>query len=100
MLIVVGYVQIDPADLNEFTEDLKFLAMAARRRPGNISRDRAIDDQQSGRLLVAERWADEMSLSAHLCSDVTVAFVNRWRRRMKSDVRKYDASNERALAED
>lgn len=74
--------------------------MAARRRAGNISYDRAIDDPQSGRLLPAERRADEMSLSAHLCSDVTVALVNRWRRRMKSDVRKSDASNERALAAD
>jgi quinol monooxygenase YgiN len=97
MLIVTGYMNVDPADLVEFTSELKSLAAATRQRVGNISYDATLDDSEAGRLLVAERWADQAALTAHLEAEDTVAFVNRWRGRMRGDIRKYDASNEREL---
>lgn len=57
----------------------------------------AIDDLQNDYLLVVERWEDQASLSAHLEAADTVAFVNRWRGRMRSNIEKYDVSNKRGL---
>ena len=99
MLIVMGYMHVDPADLAEFRTDLKSLAIATRRRLGNLSYDAALDDAEAGRLLIAERWADQAALSAHLDAEETVAFVDRWRGRMRGDIRKYDASNERGIGD-
>ncbi len=100
MLIVTGYVNVDSADLAEFAAELKSLAAATRQRAGNISYDAALDDPETGRLLVAERWRDQAALTAHLEAEDTLAFVNRWQGRMRGDIRKYDASNERALGDD
>ena len=97
MLIVIGYMHVDPADLVEFSVDLKSLAVATRQREGNISYNAALDDPRDSRLLIAERWADQAALTAHLEAEDTLAFVNRWQGRMRGDIRKYDASNEREL---
>lgn len=99
MLIVMGYMHVDPADLAEFCADLKSLSRATRRREGNISYDAAVDDTGDGRLLIAERWTDEAALSAHLQAPDTRAFVQRWQGRIRGDIRKYDASNERGLGD-
>lgn len=97
MLIVMGYMHVDPADLTQFLHDLKTLAVATRKRAGNISYDAALDDPKSGRLLISERWVDQAALSAHLGATDTVAFISRWSGRIKGDVWKYDASNARDL---
>ena len=99
MLLVTGYMDVDPTDLAQFLGDLQDLAIATRQRAGNISYDAAVADPQAGRLLILERWADQSALSAHLGAVDTGAFVGRWQGRMKGDVRKYDASNERSLIE-
>ncbi len=100
MLIVMGYMHVDPADLAEFIADLKTLALATRQRAGNISYNAAVDDAGDARLLIAERWTGQAALSAHLQAPDTVAFVQRWQGRMRGDIRKYDASNERELGDD
>jgi quinol monooxygenase YgiN len=97
MLIVTGYTHVDPSDAPQFLIELKDLAIVTRRRPGNISYDAALDDPDAGRLLIAERWTDQAALSAHLDATETKAFVARWQARMRGDVRKFDASNERGL---
>ena len=97
MLIIAGHIHVGPADGAQFLADLKELARAARKRPGNSAYDVAMEDPQAGRLLISERWTDQAALSAHLDAAETVAFVNRWQGRMQGDVRKFDASNERGL---
>lgn len=99
MLIVTGHMYVDHLELAQFLRDLEVLASAARQRAGNISYDFAVADPQVGRLLISERWSDQSALSAHLNAVDTVAFVSRWHRRMRGDIRKYDASNERNLTE-
>jgi quinol monooxygenase YgiN len=100
MLIVTGYMYVLPADLPRFHADLQRLAVIVRRRRGNLSYDAAVDDPQTGRLLIAERWHDQAGLTAHLEAAETAAFVRRWQGRMQGDIQKYDASNERDLMAD
>lgn len=99
MIIVTGYMHVDPADLAAFRADLKTLALATRQREGNISYDAALEDPEDGRLLIAERWANQAALTAHLEAKDTLAFVKRWQGRMRGDIRKYDAANERELGD-
>jgi len=100
MLIVTGYLYVAPAELARFMTHLKALANVTRQRDGNISYDAAVNDADTGRLLLSERWADQAALAAHLNADETVQFVNQWSGRMRADIRKYDALNERDLMED
>jgi len=97
MLIVTGYMHVDPSDAAQFLAELRDLALMTRQRPGNISYNAALDDSEAGRLLIAERWTDQEALSAHLDAQETKAFVARWQGRMRGEVRKFDASNERGL---
>jgi quinol monooxygenase YgiN len=100
MLIVTGVMSVPPANLADFVADLHALAVTTRRRDGNLSYDAAVLDALGGQLLVAERWRDQAALSAHLAADDTTAFVSRWQDHMAGDIRKYDATNERALGDE
>lgn len=97
MIIVLGHIDIDPADVEAFRRDIE--TIDPRRVPdgGCLSYDVALLDPEAGRLLVAERWRDQQSLERHLNRDRTVAFGQRWGARMRSGVLKYDAANERPL---
>jgi quinol monooxygenase YgiN len=97
MLIITGHMHVDPADLAPFTADLQALATETRKRSGCISYDAAVDDPHAGRLLISERWADQAALSAHLLAADTIAFIRRWSGKMRGEIRKYDAFNERDI---
>ncbi|KQV41911.1 antibiotic biosynthesis monooxygenase [Rhizobium sp. Root1204] len=99
MLIVTGRMYVDHLELAQFLRDLEVLAAAMRHRRGHIAYDSAVADPLAGRLLVSERWSDQSALSAHLDAVDTVALVSRWQGRMRGDVRKYDALNERDATE-
>lgn len=66
MLIISGYMYIDPSVLEQFMGELKLLANAVRQRDGNLSYNAAVEDYQTGRLLISERWVDQDALNAHL----------------------------------
>lgn len=97
MLIVTGYLFVSPEDIGRFQAEFHTLAIDTRQREGSISYDAAMEDPQSGKFILMERWADQTALSAHLNAIDTVQFVNRWQGLMRGDIRKYDASNERGL---
>ena len=97
MLIITGYMHVDPADLTQFMTELNALKSTTRQRSGNIAYDVAVDDAQSGRLLILECWDDQAALSAHLQAADTTAFVSRWNGKMRGELRKYDALNERGI---
>ena len=97
MIVVIGYMHVEPNEFEQFFDDLEVLATAARKRMGNISFDAAASDAKIGRLLIAERWSNQAALTAHLDATDTVDFVRRWQHRMWGDIRKYDASNERGV---
>ncbi|NTF91618.1 antibiotic biosynthesis monooxygenase [Agrobacterium rhizogenes] len=97
MLIVTGYMHVDSGDLTQFMSELKVLAVNTRKRPGAIAYEAAVEDPQSRRLLISERWTDQAALSAHLRASDTIAFVSRWSGKMRGEIRKYDATNERDI---
>jgi quinol monooxygenase YgiN len=97
MLIVTGYLYVSSGDVERFLVEFQTLAIDTRQREGSISYDAAIEERQSGKLILIERWADQTALSAHLNALDTLQFVDRWQGLMRGDIRKYDASNERDL---
>ncbi|ORE98391.1 antibiotic biosynthesis monooxygenase [Aurantimonas sp. 22II-16-19i] len=99
MIILTGYVHIDPCDVGEFSADVEALARGARARAGCLFYAVAPQDAPAGRMLVAERWRDQSALTAHLEAAETAAFVARWTGRMTADILKFDADNERRLAD-
>jgi quinol monooxygenase YgiN len=100
MLIVTGYIYVDPSSVAEFVQDLQNLAIATRQRDGNLSYDAAVDDPLAGRLLIAERWRDQAALTAQLHAADTMAFVDRWGDTIRGEVLKYDVLRERALMDE
>jgi quinol monooxygenase YgiN len=100
MLIVTGLVHVETFDLDQFRADIHALAHTSRQRDGNLFYGVALDDPRAGRLLVVERWRDQASLAAHLNAPDTLEFMERWRTRMRGDIHKYDATNERALMDE
>lgn len=100
MLIVTGYMYVEPSSIAEFVHDFRNLAIAARQRNGNRSYDAAVDDPLAGRLLIAERWRDQAALTAHLHAADTMAFVGRWGDSIRSEILKYDGLRERGLMDE
>jgi quinol monooxygenase YgiN len=97
MIIVMGYIHLDPSDVNEFFTDVQAITPSTKAEKGCLFYTVSLDDAPAGRLLVVERWRDQESLTAHLQTQETTAFVEKWLSRMKGSVLKYDASNERSL---
>jgi quinol monooxygenase YgiN len=97
MIIVLGHVHIDPADMLQFREDIAALDPSRRPASGCLLYRVVQDDAASGRLLVIERWRDQPALTAHLHSQATGDFIRKWSGRMRGDVLKYDTENGRGL---
>ena len=99
MIIVLGYIHLNPADVDDFVTDVRAIIPGTRAQKGCLFYTATVDDARSGRMLIAERWQDQESLTAHLESSTSTAFLTKWTKRLTSDVLKYDASNERSLTD-
>jgi quinol monooxygenase YgiN len=99
MIIVLGHVDLDPVDTEEFRRDIAALDPFRRPASGCFFYRVVPDDAASGRMLIAERWRDQQALTAHLQSQATAEFVQKWSGRMRGEMLKYDAENERRLVE-
>ncbi|WP_210402790.1 putative quinol monooxygenase [Thalassospira sp. MCCC 1A01428] len=97
MIIVSGHIDIAPADVSAFLADIEKINPGNKPDSGCLSYAVAIIAPDIARLLIAERWQDQPSLSAHLARKETLAFIGKWSDRMQGDVLKYDATNERPL---
>ncbi len=95
----MGYIHLDPSDVNEFVIDMYAFTRSTNAEDGCLFFAAALDDAPAGRMLITERWQNQNSLTAHLQTPDTAAFVEKWASRMKGDVLKFDASNERSLME-
>ncbi len=92
----MGYVYLDPSDAKEFLTDIEVIGPATRAEKGCLFYAVTLDDAHAGRMVVAERWQDQASLTAHVEGPQTASF-QRWMNRIRVDVLRYDATNERPL---
>lgn len=99
MIIVMGQIEVEPSEADAFLADLQAIVPETGDGAGCLFYRVALEDAATGRMLVAERWASDDALRAHLQRPQVAAFVEKWGGAMKADVRKYDASNERLLAD-
>ncbi len=98
MIILMGHLQLDPADVHAFTDDIEAIAASTRAEAGCLFHAMAWEDVRAGRMLVVQRWRDQAALDAHFTQPATIAFLQKWGARMRGDMLKYDAANERPLA--
>jgi quinol monooxygenase YgiN len=99
MVILMGYIYLNPSDVSDFLADVQAITPSTRAEKGCLFYTVTLEDASAGRMLVAERWQDEESLTAHLQAEETKTFLEKWASRMKSDVLRYDVSNERSLVD-
>lgn len=97
MIILTGYVHLKPEDVNEFVEDIRKITASTRAEKGCLFYNIVVEDATAGRIVAIERWQDQASLNEHLGTPRMAAFFEKWMNRLKSDVMKYDAANERSL---
>ena len=92
----MGYVHLNPSDVKEFLADIAVVGPGTRAEKGCLFYAVSLDDARAGRMAVAERWQDQASLTAHLEGPQTASF-EKWTNRIRIEVLRYDASNERPL---
>lgn len=96
MIIIMGWVHVNPSDVTEFLADIEVIGPGTRDETGCLFYAVTLEDASTGRMLVAERWQDQESLTAHLQGEQVAAF-QKWANRIRIDLSRYDASNERSL---
>jgi quinol monooxygenase YgiN len=99
MIILMGYVHVNPSDVNEFTTDVQAVVSSTRAENGCLFYAFTLEDARTGRMLTVQRWQDQESLTAHVERHESVPFLKKWGNRMRMDILKYDASNERSFME-
>ena len=92
----MGYVHLDPSDVKEFLADIEVIGPGTRAEKGCLFYAVTLGDARAGRMVVAEPWQDQAPLTAHLEGPQTASF-QRWMNRIRIEVLRYDASNERPL---
>ncbi len=90
MLILMGYIHIDPQDVDAFVRDVRAISLSTQAEEGCLFYGVTLDDRPTGRFLVAERWRDQDALTAHLARAETLAFLSEWGERMKGDLQTYE----------
>ena len=95
MLILMGYLHIDPLDVDAFIRDVRTVSLSTKAEEGCLFYGITLDDRPAGRFLVAERWRDQEALTAHLARAETLAFLADWGDRMKGDLQTYEVPEER-----
>ncbi|MBT2604160.1 antibiotic biosynthesis monooxygenase [Bacillus sp. ISL-53] len=99
MIILMGYVHLNPFDVDEFTADVQAVASSTRAEKGCLFYAFTLEDARAGRMLTVQRWQDQESLTAHVERHETAPFLKKWGNRMRMDILKYDALNERSFME-
>ncbi|MFC7703404.1 putative quinol monooxygenase [Plastorhodobacter daqingensis] len=94
MLILMGYIHIDPLDVDTFVRDLRTISLSTKAEEGCLFYGITLDDRPTGRFLVAERWRDQQALTAHLERAETMAFLTDWGDRMKGELQTYEVIKE------
>jgi quinol monooxygenase YgiN len=68
MIIVAGYMDVDPAVRGEFLEARRESIMATHSEPGCIEYTFSADSVEPGRVRLFERWESKDDLRTHLAA--------------------------------
>jgi quinol monooxygenase YgiN len=94
VIVIAGHVHVDPQDVDEFITDAQRTYPVAVANPGNLLISFCADIP-AGTITVLEQWISQEALDQHLAAPEVVAIFTKWGPRMRNDVRKFDAINER-----
>lgn len=72
---------------------------ATRTEDGCLDYEFALDEKDTGTVLVYERWRDQAALETHLAAPATAELLGAWADKIKLRVSKFDASNERRFTD-
>lgn len=75
MILVSGYIDVDPAQRDTFIAAVKVVQAKTREEPGNEHYVFSADVENDGRFIVNERWADEDSIKSHTASPHMAEFL-------------------------
>lgn len=90
MLIIQGYIQVPPSDVDDFVNATETVGLATRQEVGCLFYAITLDERRAGRFLVSQRWRDHSSLSAHLERTTTRTFLAEWKSRMTFDLEEFE----------
>lgn len=98
MIVLMGYIHLEPSDVEEFLTDLETIAAGTRAERGCLFYAFALEDAPSGRMLLVQRWLDEDAFTAHLAGPSAASFQKKWVNKTRVDVQQYEVCNEESLA--
>jgi len=93
MIILMGTIDVTPADREAFLADARILAQTVRAEPGCLFHSLAPDSAPDGPMVLAQRWQDQAALDRHMARASTLTFREKWLGRVKMDVTAYSASS-------
>lgn len=99
MIIVLGYLDVDPAALDELLPVMRRQMDETRKEDGCERYSLAVEDGGSGRVSISERWRDADALKAHGASSHMAEFNKALKGKVRgAQIHSYEASNEQKLA--
>jgi quinol monooxygenase YgiN len=101
MIVVQGWMRVDPEDAHTLRDAARTLVAATRLEPGNIAYAFAEDVNDPGLFHIVERWADDAAVAAHMTMPHTAAFgpVLKGLRDLHYRIARYDPPEERVVME-
>ncbi|MGW7694608.1 putative quinol monooxygenase [Streptomyces asiaticus] len=94
-IIVAGQVFVPADDLETFIAEAQATYPIAAANPGNVLISFCVEDAATGTVTVLEQWTSQEALDRHLTTPEVIALFAKWGPRMRNEVRKFDALNER-----
>ena len=74
MIIIEGWLQFAPGEIERLAEDARAMIAETRKEPGCLEYAFSQDLADPCRLRISERWVDEAALAAHFASPHMAAF--------------------------
>ncbi len=90
MIVMMGYIHLEPSGVREFLADLETIAAGTRAERGCLFYAIALEDAHSGRLLLAQRWLNQDALTAHLAGPHAASFQQKWANKVRVDIQRYE----------
>ncbi|MEU4205380.1 antibiotic biosynthesis monooxygenase family protein [Streptomyces sp. NPDC026294] len=94
-VILAGRVFVPAGDVETFITEAQATYPIAAANPGNVLISFCVEDAATGTVTVLEQWTSQEALDRHLSTPEVRALFAEWSPRIRNEVRKFDALNER-----